>query len=116
MKFGKLKSWLVWRVLKTAVKRMPDAERTTLMETLARIWKSRAQLAKLVTIIAAALASFGIMPEFVPLLGKVAAAITAGEPVTVIGTLMTLALAVFSLFDRDKQDRAHAEVVAALKS
>jgi len=86
------------------------------METLKRLLASRAQIARAITALSALLASFGLVPDIVPLLGPLADAISRGEPVAVIGAVLTLAVAVFGLFDRDKKDRAHDEVISTLKS
>lgn len=108
----RVKAWAIWRVIKLAVKRLPPKEREKLMEFIKSLFQSKAQIAKVITIIASTLTGLHLMPQVVPLLGDIAAAIQAGDIVAIIVAVIGIIAPLVSLFERHAKDVKHAESLA----
>lgn len=107
----RIKAEVAVRLIKKAIGRLPGPEQEFVMETLKRIVASRAQIVRVIGAIVAGMTALGLDPQWIKPLHDLGQAVQQGDAVAVASVLFLGIHMITGILDRDKQDRAHAELM-----
>ena len=93
------------QLIRSAWKRIPTNDRRQAMDFLAG---SKEKITSILSAVTLLLTGFGIVPDIVPMLGKVSAAIAAGDWQAAFATFVSMVLVLTRLFRRMRDDRTEA--------